>query len=573
MIAYLHAETVKRSAGRSIVASSAYIGGEKETNEYTGLTHDYRSKSGIVHSEVLLPSNAPQSFYSAEKLWSSLECAEKSPQAKLGLSIVAAIPNEIPKDQWISLAKEFCQNFIDHGCCVQFAIHNPIARDDRGVPINAQGFPAKSPEEYQYLNPHLHCLVCQRMMDENGKWMSRTSCQYIVQDMHSGDVCSMTAQELKKAGPQWQKQYQYDTGAQLLWMTKQEASCMGYERVSRTPRMTRHGISIPEAAYVNSPQFLHDMRLHWQESVNNYLNQYAPNITERIDMRSYKEQGLGKIPQLHLGPSAAKEERKHSRLTVEETTIAGNVSGYLASLNREIRRHNHMIDLYAAQEREAMQIEQEAERQAALLEVYRRQWISARCYDISLTKQLQQLSSDTEQLQERLGSFQAENNKINSNLMRIRSENADLSAKLENTRRRNDRRQLEQKIQKNEQLLQQGEQLLQQLRIRYEYEDGSKLQKDQLLLRQAFSKIVKKEELLHTAKQQVAESKERYLRQKTLVPVSIKRLVTSYQTRYRQEFTASQLASAIGETMQLVQQVEESILREEEQVEWQERQQ
>lgn len=573
MIAYLHAETVKRSAGRSIVASSAYIGGEKETNEYTGLTHDYRSKSGIVHSEVLLPPNAPQSFYSAEKLWSSLECAEKSPQAKLGLSIVAAIPTEIPKEQWIPLAEEFCQNFVDQGCCMQLAIHNPVARNDHGIPINVQGFPAKSPEEYQYLNPHIHCLVCQRMMDDNGNWMSRTSCQYIVQDIHSGDVCSMTAQELKKAGPQWQKQYQYDTGAQLLWMTKQEASCMGYERVSRTPRMTRHGISIPEAAYVNSPQFLHDMRLHWQESVNNYLNQYAPNITERIDMRSYKEQGLGKIPQLHLGPSAAKEERKHSRLTVEGTTIAGNVSGYLASLNCEIRRHNHMIDLYAAQEREAMQIEQEAERQAALLEVYRRQWISARCYDISLTKQLQQLTADTEQLQERLSAFQTESSKINSNLMRIRSENADLSAKLENTQRRNDRKQLEQKIQKNEQLLQQGEQLLQQLRIRYGYEDESKLQKDQLLLRQAFSKVGKKEELLHTAKQQVSESKERYLKQKALVPVSIKHLVTSYQAKYRKESSASQLASTIGEAVQLVLQVEQTILHEEEQVEWQERQQ
>lgn len=470
MIAYLHAETLKRSAGRSIVASSAYISGERETNEYTGLTHDYRAKSGIVHSEVLLPSNAPQSFHSAEKLWSSLECAEKSPQAKLGLSIVAAIPNEIPKEQW-------------------------------------------------------------------------------------------------------QKQYQYNTGTQLQWMTKQEASCMGYERVSRTPRMTRHGTSTPESAYVNSPQFLHDVRFHWQESVNNFLNQYAPDITERIDMRSYKEQKNNKIPQLHLGPSAAKEERKQSRLTAEGTTVTGNVSGYLSALNREIRRHNHMIDLYSAQEREAMQIDQEAERQAALLEVYRRQWISARCYDISLTKQFQQLSSDTEQLQERLSAFQTESSKINSNLMRIRSENADLSAKLENTRRRNDRKQLEQKIQQNNRLLQQGEQLLQRLRVRYGYEDESKLQKNQQLLNQAFRKVRMKEELLHTAKQQVSESKERYLKQKALVPVRIKHLVASYQTRYRQEFTVSQLASAIGETMQLVQQVEESILREEEQVEWQQRQQ
>lgn len=573
MIAYLHAETLKRSAGRSIVASSAYISGERETNEYTGLTHDYRAKSGIVHSEVLLPSNAPQSFHSAEKLWSSLECAEKSPQAKLGLSIVAAIPNEIPKEQWIPLAKEFCQHFVDQGCCVQFAIHNPVARNDRGIPINAQGFPAKSPEEYQYLNPHIHCLVCQRMLNENGKWLSRTSCQYIVQDMRTGDVCSMTAKELKAAGEQWQKQYQYNTGTQLQWMTKQEASCMGYERVSRTPRMTRHGTSTPESAYVNSPQFLHDVRFHWQESVNNFLNQYTPDITERIDMRSYKEQKNNKIPQLHLGPSAAKEERKQSRLTAEGTTVTGNVSGYLSALNREIRRHNHMIDLYSAQEREAMQIDQEAERQAALLEVYRRQWISARCYDISLTKQFQQLSSDTEQLQERLSAFQTESSKINSNLMRIRSENADLSAKLENTRRRNDRKQLEQKIQQNNRLLQQGEQLLQRLRVRYGYEDESKLQKNQQLLNQAFRKVRMKEELLHTAKQQVSESKERYLKQKALVPVRIKHLVASYQTRYRQEFTASQLASAIGETMQLVQQVEESILREEEQVEWQQRQQ
>ena len=311
----------------------------------------------------------------------------------------------------------------------------------------------------------------------------------------------MTAKELKAAGEQWQKQYQYNTGTQLQWMTKQEASCMGYERVSRTPRMTRHGTSTPESAYVYSPQFLHDVRFHWQESVNNFLNQYAPDITERIDMRSYKEQKNNKIPQLHLGPSAAKEERKQSRLTAEGTTVTGNVSGYLSALNREIRRHNHMIDLYSAQEREAMQIDQEAERQAALLEVYRRQWISARCYDISLTKQFQRL------------------------------------------------------------------------RVRYGYEDESKLQKNQQLLNQAFRKVRMKEELLHTTKQQVSESKERYLKQKALVPVRIKHLVASYQTRYRQEFTASQLASAIGETMQLVQQVEESILREEEQVEWQQRQQ
>lgn len=79
--------------------------------------------------------------------------------------------------------------------------------------------------------------------------------------------------------------------------------------------------------------------------------------------------------------------------------------------------------------------------------------------------------------------------------------------------------------------------------------------------------------LLHAAKQQVSESKERYLKQKALVPARIKHLVASYQTRYRQEHSASQLASTIGEAVQLVLQVEQTILHEEEQVEWQERQQ
>lgn len=569
MIAYLSASSVRRSAGRSIVASSAYISGEKETNEYTGLVHDYRSKSGIVHSEVMLPPNASRDFRSAEKLWSSLECAEKSPQAKLGLSVVAAIPNEIPEEQRITLAREFCQQFVDLGCCVQFAVHDPIARDDRGVPINAQGFPAKSPEEYQRLNPHLHCLISQRMLDENGKWLARTACQYIVQDMHTGDVCSMTAQELKTAGDRWQKQYRYDTGTEIQWMTRQEASCMGYERINRIPRMTRHGIASPASAYVNSPQFLHDIRLHWQNTVNHCLDCYAPSVSERIDMRSYKEQRNNKIPQQHLGTYAIRKEKRYTRYASEGKDIAHNLSGYLTSLNREIRRHNHMIDVYTEQEQKAQQLVQEAERQAALLEVYRKQWISARSYALSLTKQFQQMDADTDLLRERLESFRTESSSISSNLMRIRSETSDLSATLENTQRRSERRKLEEQIQRNNDLLQKGTQLLQELRTRYGYEDESVFQKEQQLLNKALQQTKQKEELLHAAKRQSAESKERYLKQKALVPVKIRRLVTSYQTQYRKESSAAQIAADIGAALSLVLQVEQTILQEEEHIEWQ----
>ena len=561
--------------GASILANPAAMQhiqsrfGGSELMVIPSSVHDYHAKSGIIHSEVMLPPNAPQAYRSPEKLWSSLECAEKSPQAKLGLSIVAAIPNEIPEEQQIALAKEFCQQFVDLGCCVQFAIHDPVARDDRGIPINAQGFPAKSPEEYQHLNPHLHCLICQRMLDENGKWLARTACQYIAQDMHTGDVRSMTAQELKAAGDRRQKQYRYDTGIQIQWMTKQEAICMGYERINRVPRMTRHGISTPASSYVNSPQFLHDMRLHWQDTVNHCLDRYAPSVSERIDMRSYKEQRNSKIPQQHLGTYAIRKERKYARYATEGKDIAHTLSGYLASLNREIRRHNHMIDVYAAQEQEARQIIQEAERQAALLEVYRKQWISSRAYDLALAKQFQQLDTDTEQLRERLEAFQTESSKISSNMMRIRSENSDLSADLENTQRHSDRRKLEKQIQRNNALLQKGSQLLQELRIQYGYEDESIFRKEQQLLNEATRQTKQKEKLLHAAKRQSAETKEHYLKQKALVPVKIRHLVTNYQAQYRQKSSAAQIAADIGTTLTLVLQVEQSILQEEERIEWQ----
>ena len=39
----------------ALVAAAAYRSGEKITNEWDGMIHDYTRKRGIVHSEILLP--------------------------------------------------------------------------------------------------------------------------------------------------------------------------------------------------------------------------------------------------------------------------------------------------------------------------------------------------------------------------------------------------------------------------------------------------------------------------------------------------------------------------------------
>ena len=43
---------VSRGKGKSAVAAAAYRSGEKLTNEWDGLTHDYTKKGGVVHSEI-----------------------------------------------------------------------------------------------------------------------------------------------------------------------------------------------------------------------------------------------------------------------------------------------------------------------------------------------------------------------------------------------------------------------------------------------------------------------------------------------------------------------------------------
>ena len=53
---------ISRGKGKSAVAAAAYRSGEKLTNDYDGTTHDFTRKGGVVHTEILLPDNAPREY-------------------------------------------------------------------------------------------------------------------------------------------------------------------------------------------------------------------------------------------------------------------------------------------------------------------------------------------------------------------------------------------------------------------------------------------------------------------------------------------------------------------------------
>ena len=88
---------VSRGKGKSAVAAAAYRSGEKLTNEWDGMTHDYTRKGGVVHTEIMLPPHAPPSFSDRSTLWNSVELYEKAGNAQLAREIDAALPIELSR--------------------------------------------------------------------------------------------------------------------------------------------------------------------------------------------------------------------------------------------------------------------------------------------------------------------------------------------------------------------------------------------------------------------------------------------------------------------------------------------
>lgn len=116
---------ISRGKGKSAVAAAAYRNGEKLVNEYDGAIHDYTHKGGIVHTEILLPDNAPPAFSDRSALWNAVERIEKAKNAQLAREIEIALPHELTREQGVSLVREYVKdNFVAAGMCADVCLHD-----------------------------------------------------------------------------------------------------------------------------------------------------------------------------------------------------------------------------------------------------------------------------------------------------------------------------------------------------------------------------------------------------------------------------------------------------------------
>ncbi|MBQ5523105.1 MAG: MobA/MobL family protein, partial [Oscillospiraceae bacterium] len=271
--------SAKCTGGHSAVEQSSYISREKMYCEYDGQTYYPKYSEDLVHCEVLLPENAPKEYKDPYVLWNSVELVEKSKDAQLARTFRIELPNEWSYDLAKEVVKDYCErNFVSKGMCVQYAIHDSE---------NKQG----------QRNLHCHIMLTLRSLDEQGNWMPKQ--RKVYQRDENGeripDIDKKTGQQ--KVDKQNRKQWKCSTIQTNDWNSRENAKI-------------------------------------WRKDLADTINAVNAKIgmTDKFwEYRSFKEQGLDIIPQIHLGEKASAMERAGIR------TIRGDI-------NREIIAKNAVIN-------------------------------------------------------------------------------------------------------------------------------------------------------------------------------------------------------------------------------------
>lgn len=250
---------IGRSKGRTAVGASAYRSGEKITNEYDGITHDYTRKSGIVYSEIMLCENAPKEFNDRKILWNAVEKIEKSKDSQLAREVEVALPKELNRSEQIELVREYVKdNFIKEGMCADINIHD---KNDG--------------------NPHAHIMLTMRAIKENGTWNSKQEKLYLLRKNGLKDIYANSE------------------------MAREKIKNEGYEKVKKGKNYKTKSVDLTNW---NTKEFLQSFRKDWEVKINEKLKEKG--IDEVVDCRSYEERGIDKIATIHEGFVARQMKKK-----------------------------------------------------------------------------------------------------------------------------------------------------------------------------------------------------------------------------------------------------------------------
>lgn len=279
--------SAKCHGGHSAVEQSSYISRTSMYCEYDGQTYYPKYSEDLVHTEVMLPANAPAEYQDPKVLWNSVENAEKGASAQLARTYKVSLPNEWSYELATEVMRDYIKrNFVDEGMCAQFAIHDSENKDTG------------------QRNLHCHILLTLRSIDEQGEWMAKQRKVYLTDE--NGEripiIDKKTGQQ--KVDKQNRKQWKCQTISTNDWSSRENAK-------------------------------------KWRKDLADTVNA----VNERMGMtenhwehRSFKEQGLDIQPQIHLGAKASAMERAGIQ------TIRGNINRKIIESNAIIMQAKAVYD-------------------------------------------------------------------------------------------------------------------------------------------------------------------------------------------------------------------------------------
>lgn len=242
-------KNISRSSGRSAVACAAYRSGEELEDLETGITHDYRKKTGIAFTEIFLCKNAPEKFQNREELWNEVEKIEKAADARLAREIEVAIPRELSLEEMKNLVAGYAKVLTEEGMCVDAAIHLKVG------------------------NPHAHLMCTTRKIKADGTWDQKEK-----------------------------KVYALDESGNKIPVIDPET---GEQKIGARGRRIWKRVTVA-ANDLNAKENVEKWRKMWSEHCNAYLEP-----EQQIDHRSYERQGKkDMIPTIHEGYAAREMEKR-----------------------------------------------------------------------------------------------------------------------------------------------------------------------------------------------------------------------------------------------------------------------
>jgi hypothetical protein len=146
-----HIKVIKRSEGKSVVNSAAYISRSKIYDERLGKTFNYeKGYSEVLYSQLHTPDIGINWVTDRCVLWNTVEATENRKDSQLARMLELNLPNQLSTQQMIATLENFVKdNFICEGMIADINLHAPDNSGDAR-------------------NTHAHILLTMRKSTEHG---------------------------------------------------------------------------------------------------------------------------------------------------------------------------------------------------------------------------------------------------------------------------------------------------------------------------------------------------------------------------------------------------------------------